>query len=144
MMKREKDSRLTLNKTSRWVNVGQAKDKHQAPTHRWKLYVKAVLWSETWPTVVQVKRKPWLGLQQGMQFVAWYPCYIPLLITFDYRFESITNILGLSNNTFIYSIPTKYRLIFALKVFKPRLYLTINSQCLVVENALWSLWYMYL
>ena len=35
--------------------VGPATDKHQAPTHRLKLYVRAVIESEAWPTVVQLK-----------------------------------------------------------------------------------------
>ena len=34
--------------------VGPATDKHQAPTHRLKLYVKAVIESEACPTVVQL------------------------------------------------------------------------------------------
>ena len=29
----------------------------QAPTHRLKLYIRAVIESEAWPTVVQLKRK---------------------------------------------------------------------------------------
>ena len=47
-----------LKKTSSWASVGPATDKHQAPTHRLKLYVRAVIESEAWPTVVQLKRKP--------------------------------------------------------------------------------------
>ena len=35
--------------------MGPATDKHQAPTHRFKLYVRAVIESEAWPTVVQLK-----------------------------------------------------------------------------------------
>ena len=35
-----------------------AKDKHQAPNNGLKLYVTAVVESEAWPTVVQIKRKP--------------------------------------------------------------------------------------
>ena len=38
--------------------VGLATDKHQAPTHQLKFYVKAIIKSEAWPTVVQLKRKP--------------------------------------------------------------------------------------
>ena len=38
--------------------VGPAIDKHQAPTHRLKLYVIAYIESEAWPTVVQLKKKP--------------------------------------------------------------------------------------
>ena len=37
--------------------VGPATDKHQAPTHQLKLYVRAVIESEAWATVVQLKRK---------------------------------------------------------------------------------------
>ena len=33
-----------------------AKDMHQAPTNILKLYVRAVIESEVWPTVVQLKR----------------------------------------------------------------------------------------
>ena len=56
----EKGSWLTdsLKKTSSWATVGPATDKHQAPTHLLKLYVRAVIESEAWPTVVQLKRKP--------------------------------------------------------------------------------------
>ena len=36
---------------------GPANDKHQGPTNGLKLYVKAVIESEAWPTVVQLKRK---------------------------------------------------------------------------------------
>ena len=35
-----------------------ATDTYQAPTHRLKLYVRAIIESEAWPTVVQLKRKP--------------------------------------------------------------------------------------
>ena len=38
--------------------VGPAKYKHQAQTNGLKLYVSAVIESEAWPTLVQVKRKP--------------------------------------------------------------------------------------
>ena len=38
--------------------VGPAKDKHQAPTNVLKLYVRAAMESEAWPTIVQLKRKP--------------------------------------------------------------------------------------
>ena len=40
------------------ATVGPATDKHQSPTHRLKLYVRAVIESEAWTTVVQLKRKP--------------------------------------------------------------------------------------
>ena len=56
--KRAHDSQIELKKTSSWATVGPATDKHQAPTHRLKLYVRAVIESEAWPTVVQLKRKP--------------------------------------------------------------------------------------
>ena len=38
--------------------VGPATAKHQAPTHRLKLYVRAVFESEAWPTIVNLKVKP--------------------------------------------------------------------------------------
>ena len=41
-------------KISSWATVGTATDKHQAPTHRWKLYVRAFIESGAWPTVVQL------------------------------------------------------------------------------------------
>ena len=47
-----------LKKTSSWVTMGPATDKYQAPTHRLKIYVRAVTESEAWPTVVLLKRKP--------------------------------------------------------------------------------------
>ena len=40
------------------ATVGPAKDKHQAPTNWLKLSVRAVIESEAWPTVVQLKMKP--------------------------------------------------------------------------------------
>ena len=46
-----------LKKTSSWATVGLATDKHQAPTHQFKLYVWAAIETETWPTVEQLKRK---------------------------------------------------------------------------------------
>ena len=53
------DSQIVrAKKTSSWATVGPATDKHQAPTHQLKLYVRAVIESEAWPTVVQLKRKP--------------------------------------------------------------------------------------
>ena len=58
---KEKGSWLTdsqsLRKTSSLATVGPATDKHQASTHRLKLYVRAVIESEAWTTVVQLKRK---------------------------------------------------------------------------------------
>ena len=45
--------------------MGPATDKHQTPTLRLKLYVRAIIESKAWPYVVQ-----------GMQTVAWYPSYI--------------------------------------------------------------------
>ena len=60
--------------------VGPATDKHKAPTHPLKLYVRAVIESKAWPTIVQLRGnhsyKPWLGLKLDMQTVAWYPIYI--------------------------------------------------------------------
>ena len=40
------------------AKVGPAKYKHQALTHRIKLYAMVVIESEAWPTVVQLNRKP--------------------------------------------------------------------------------------
>ena len=56
--KRAHDSQSELKKTSSWATVGPATDKHQAPTHQLKLHVRAVIESEAWPTVMQLKRKP--------------------------------------------------------------------------------------
>ena len=39
-------SKSELKKTSSWATVGPATDKHQAPTHRLKLYVRAIIESE--------------------------------------------------------------------------------------------------
>ena len=47
-----------LKKTSSWATVGQATDKHQAPAHQLKLYIRVIIESEAWPTVVHLKRKP--------------------------------------------------------------------------------------
>ena len=58
MMKQRKGLMTELKKTSSWATVGPATDKHQAPTLRLKVYVRAVIESEAWPTVVQLKRKP--------------------------------------------------------------------------------------
>ena len=46
------------NETPSWATVNPTKDKHQAPTNGLKLYVRAVIESEAWPTIVQLKRKP--------------------------------------------------------------------------------------
>ena len=48
---REKGSRLI-------DSLGPATAKHQAPTHRLKLYVRAVFESEAWPNIVYLKVKP--------------------------------------------------------------------------------------
>ena len=45
--------RSELKKTSSWAMVGPATAKHQAPTHRVKLYARAVIAYKAWPTVVQ-------------------------------------------------------------------------------------------
>ena len=47
-----------LKKTSNWAAVGPATDKYQSPTNPLKLYIKALIESEAWPTVVQFKSKP--------------------------------------------------------------------------------------
>ena len=39
-------------------NLKLSYDKHQAPTNGLKLYVRAVIESEAWHTMVQLKRKP--------------------------------------------------------------------------------------
>ena len=57
MINREKGSRLA-DRAEENLTVGPATAKRQAPTHRLKLYVRAVIESEAWPTVVQSKRKP--------------------------------------------------------------------------------------
>ena len=45
-------------KTSRLATEGPATAKHQAPTDRLKLYVRAANESEAWPTALQLNRKP--------------------------------------------------------------------------------------
>ena len=44
--------------TSSWATVDQANYKLQAQTNGLTIYVRAILKSEAWPTVVQLKRKP--------------------------------------------------------------------------------------
>ena len=44
-----------LKKTTSWTTAGQAKDKHQVPTHLSKFYEEAVIKSEARTTVVQLK-----------------------------------------------------------------------------------------
>ena len=57
--KRAHDSQIVGAKENlKLSHMDPATDKHQAPTHRLKLYVRAVIESEAWPTVVQLKRKP--------------------------------------------------------------------------------------
>ena len=34
-----------------------AKYKHQAPTHQWQVYVRAIIETVAWPTIVQLKKK---------------------------------------------------------------------------------------
>ena len=59
MNKRAHDSQIIRKKeTSSWATAGPATDKHQTLTHRLKLYVRAVIDSDAWSTVVQLKRKP--------------------------------------------------------------------------------------
>ena len=46
------DSQIVrAEETSSWATVGQAIDKHPAPTHRLKRYVRFNIESEAWPTV---------------------------------------------------------------------------------------------
>ena len=40
-----------LMETSNWATVGSAKDKPHEPTSGQKLYVRAAIASEAWPTV---------------------------------------------------------------------------------------------
>ena len=47
-----------LKKTSSWATISPAKDMQQAPTDQLNLYVRAIIESEAWPKVVQLKRKP--------------------------------------------------------------------------------------
>ena len=56
MMKQRKRLTTELKKTPSWATVGPATDKHQTPTHQLKLYVRAVIKSKAWPTVVQLER----------------------------------------------------------------------------------------
>ena len=64
-----------------------AKDNNQAPTNRLKLYVMTIIESEAWPTVVQLRGN---HSYKRMRTVAWYPCCIPLFITFNNVFKLIT------------------------------------------------------
>ena len=61
MMKQSKGLRIhrlsELKKTSSSA-MNPAKDKHQVPTNRWKIYARVVIDSDVWPTIVQLKRKP--------------------------------------------------------------------------------------
>ena len=50
------DSHIVREKEN--IKLGPAKDKHQAPTHGLKLYVRAVSELEAWSTIEQLKRKP--------------------------------------------------------------------------------------
>ena len=57
--KRAHDSQIVRAKeTLKLTTVGEANNKHQAPTNGLKLYVRAVIKSEACPTFVQLKRKP--------------------------------------------------------------------------------------
>ena len=49
MWNKEKGSWLIVRAIE--ATLGPATDKHQAPTHRLKLYVRAVIESEAWPTI---------------------------------------------------------------------------------------------
>ena len=75
--------------------VGLATDKHQAPTHRFKLYVRAIIESKAWPTVVQLKGKPKLQTMIGFKTRHASNPYR----TFNNLFELITKI-RFSNNSF--------------------------------------------
>ena len=53
--KRALDSQIYRAKENlKLAKVGPATDKHEAPTHQLKIYLRAVI---EWPTVVQLKRK---------------------------------------------------------------------------------------
>ena len=47
-----------IENPSSWARVGPTTAKHQAPTNRLNIYIRAVIESEAWPTIVQLKRKP--------------------------------------------------------------------------------------
>ena len=49
---------VRAKETSSWALVGPATDKHQIPTRQLKLYVRAIIESEAWPTIMQLKCKP--------------------------------------------------------------------------------------
>ena len=54
-----KDSQIVrVSENLKMSTVVAATDKHWAPTRRLKLYIRAVIESEAWPTAVQWKRKP--------------------------------------------------------------------------------------
>ena len=59
--KRTHDSQIVRAKENlklSWAMVGPATAKHQAPTHWLKLNVRAIIESEAWPNIMQLKRKP--------------------------------------------------------------------------------------
>ena len=64
----------------RWAIVGPAKDIRQAPTNRFKLYLRPSLSlrpdPSSWNWRGNHKYKPSLCLQLSMQTVTWYPCCI--------------------------------------------------------------------
>ena len=47
-----------LKKQSSWAKVDPTKDKHRASSDILNRYVRAIIESEAWPTVSQLKRKP--------------------------------------------------------------------------------------
>ena len=50
---------IRATKEKHKLNYGvTAKDKHQAPTNGLKLYVRAVIESMEWPTIMHLKREP--------------------------------------------------------------------------------------
>ena len=79
--------------------VGPATDKHQTSTHRLKLYVRAVIESEAWPTIVQLKRNrdcvenQVYSLSHDIQVIS------NIFITLDKSFDLITKI-KVSNSSY--------------------------------------------
>ena len=76
--------------------MGPATDKHQAPTHRLKLYVRAVIESEARPTVAQ--------RQMGQFQYAPYKLLVYFTSTYKMppRHTSVINLDGGTRITYVY------------------------------------------
>ena len=77
-----------LKKTSGWAKVGPGTDKHQAPTHRLKLYIRAI--------IEYFYNKNWIGFRIGQILWNFIAHYLTVFV-FNESQASIVKVLYNSN-----------------------------------------------